>query len=77
MNRPCRSCPSQRTKKNGTTTAGTQRYRCVACGKSFTLTDSRGRTKRADGMDPKVAYEYENWEKRRKSRRKSSADKSA
>jgi predicted RNA-binding Zn-ribbon protein involved in translation (DUF1610 family) len=32
----CPHCTSENTKKDGKTKAGTQRYRCKACGKTFT-----------------------------------------
>jgi IS1 family transposase/transposase-like protein len=38
-------CPHERTKKCGTTKAGTQRYECLDCGKRFTQS-----TRQLDGM---------------------------
>lgn len=32
----CPNCPDRRFVKNGTTAAGSQRYRCTACGYSMT-----------------------------------------
>lgn len=34
----CPHCQSDRTRNNGKTSSGTQRYRCNDCNKSFTLT---------------------------------------
>jgi transposase-like protein/IS1 family transposase len=42
---PRSHCLHQRTKKDGTTQAGTQRFRCLDCGKKFTAS-----TKQLDGM---------------------------
>lgn len=39
----CKYCHGDRLHSKGKTKSGTQRYKCLNCHKSFTMSDNRGR----------------------------------